>query len=116
MSKMKRPLQKRSIDLYKFIRLILGNDVPDCHIARKWKMNDKNFHEFKTGVYPVPKIERLISLARVLRVNEHVVFAVAAGMPPQRAYNIVETKKLLGKCKLSNSQLDAITTIMGKSK
>ncbi|MFH1230336.1 MAG: PAS domain-containing protein [Planctomycetota bacterium] len=116
MSKMKQPLQKRSINLYKFIRLIVGDDVPDRYIARQWKMHEKNFHEFKTGVYPVPRIERLIALARVLRVNEHVVFAVAAGMPSMRAYNIIKTKKMMGKGRLTNHQLDAITEIMGKSK
>lgn len=46
-----------AINLYRFIRLVLGNKISDLQIARGWKMHEKNFHEMKLGKYPVPRIK-----------------------------------------------------------
>jgi PAS domain S-box-containing protein len=109
---MKRTKPKGFCNLYKFIRLILGNDIPDRKIAQQWRMNGKNFYEFKVGRYPVPKVERLVSLAKVLKVNEYFVFAVSIGESANYVYNIIKDKGLLGEKKLSVNQINKILEIM----
>jgi PAS domain S-box-containing protein len=69
-------------------------------------MDQKNFHEFKTGKYPVPRLERLEALARILRVNKHFVFEVAAGIPAKRVYQIIKTDNIAAKIRLLSRQLD----------
>lgn len=84
-------------NLYKFIRLVMGKNISDKGVANKWNMDGKNFHDIKTGIYPVPRIERLVSLSKVLKVHEYVIFEVAKGMPAQKAYSILKKFKLVGK-------------------
>jgi PAS domain S-box-containing protein len=96
----------RSVNLYIFIRLILGNDITDKRIAMRWKMDGKNFHEFKTGVYPVPRLEKLEELANVLGINKHLVFQVAGGTSPEKVYDLIAKNDLRGQVKLLSSQLD----------
>jgi PAS domain S-box-containing protein len=101
-------------NLYKFIRLIMGNDISDRKIARQWHMNEKNFHEFKVGHYPVPKVERLVSLAQILKINTYLVFAVSIGESAEKIYNIIKQKKLLGVEKVNISKINTILSIMAQ--
>ena len=48
----KTKIFRNSLNLYKLIRLVLGQKIPDRQIARRWEMDEKNFHEFKEGKYP----------------------------------------------------------------
>jgi hypothetical protein len=105
---MKKTKVKKFCNLYKFIRLILGNDIPDRKIAMQWKMNGKNFCYFKFGLYPVPKVARLVSLAKVLKVNEHFIFEVAIGESAEYVYGIIKNKRLFGKKKISVKRINKI--------
>jgi transcriptional regulator with XRE-family HTH domain len=60
-------------NLYRFIRLILGEDISDREIARRWGMDEKNLRELKKGLRVVPKLSRLESLAQVLGVRKYYV-------------------------------------------
>ena len=82
---------QQTCNLYRFIRLVTGNKVSDSAIADKWNMNNKNFSEFKHGRYPVPRFERLVSLAKVLKVDDHLVYAVAKGKPAEQMYKLIAT-------------------------
>lgn len=105
----------KSINLYKFIRLILGSDISDRAIATRWHMDQKNFHEFKTGKYPVPRLEKLEQLAVVLGINKHMVFQVASGTPAQKVSSLVKKNDLPGQTKLLSAQLDEAHTALSKS-
>ena len=89
-------LYPKSINLYRFIRLVLGPGVRDAELARRWRTYSKNVHEFKTGRYPVPHIERLEQLARVLKVNKHIVFNVACGTSADKVFKLIKKNDLPG--------------------
>ena len=91
MSKRTAAKPQQLSNLYRFIRLVVGDSVPDNAIALKWDMNNKNFSEFKYGRYPVPKFERLVSLAKVLNVDDHLVYEVAKGNPAERVFQFIAT-------------------------
>jgi len=93
-------LHPDSLNLYKFIRLILGPDTPDSHISDRWNIDVKNFHEFKTGVYPVQRLGKLEELAKLLSVNKHLVFEVAAGTPAQKVFDLIKNNDLPGQIRL----------------
>jgi len=84
----------RAVNLYEFIRLILGDDISNREIARRWKMDEKNFHEFRVGRYPVPRIEKLVALASVLGVDKHLVFEVACGASARKVFNLIRKNDL----------------------
>ncbi len=90
----------KALNLYRFIRLILGEDISDYRIAARWHMDGKNFHEFKIGTYPVPRIERLKDLARILEVNHHLVFEVALGASAHKVYKLVKGQDREGQLEL----------------
>jgi len=90
----------KAINLYIFIRLILGSDISNRQIAHRWKMDEKNLHEFMDGRYPVPSLKRLEQLARVLGVNKHLVFEVAGGASAKKVFNLIRKKDLSGQVKL----------------
>ena len=96
----------QSVNLYKFIRLILGNDITDRAITRRWKMDQKNFHEFKIGKYPVPRLERLIKMAQILGVNRHLLFQVASGTPAVQVFKLIKDNDVAGQLKLLSYRLD----------
>ncbi|MFH1231088.1 MAG: hypothetical protein V1709_06275 [Planctomycetota bacterium] len=98
-------LRVDSLNLYKFIRLVLGPDISDSHIAGQWRMDIKNFHEFKTGVYPVPRLGKLEEFALVLGVNKHLVFQVASGTPAQKVFNLIKKNDLPGQIRLLFGQV-----------
>lgn len=98
--KQARKYHPKSINLYKFIRLVLGEDVSDRYITQKWHMDGKNFHEFKTGVYPIPRLEKLEELASVLGINKHLVFQVAGGTPARKVFNLIKKHDLHGQVRL----------------
>ena len=94
------PLHPQAVNLYKFIRLVLGTSIPDCKIAAKWHMDAKNWSEFKHGRYPVPRLPKLKELARVLGINKHLVFEVAGGTSAQKVYALSKKKDISGQLKL----------------
>ena len=93
-------LYPKSINLYIFICLIFGPDIRDNEIARRWKMDTKNFSEFKKGRYPVPRLKRLEQLARMLGVKKHLVFEVAVGTSAKRVFGLIKKNNLPGQIKL----------------
>ncbi|MEW6026372.1 MAG: PAS domain-containing protein [Planctomycetota bacterium] len=96
----KQKIYKGSINLYRFIRMILGEDISDRQIARRWRMDEKNFHEFKTGKYPVPRLPKLVELAKVLNLSQHIVCRVSCGVPAQKVYRLIKTNNHDGLMKL----------------
>ncbi len=96
MRKRKPSAPARFSNLYQFIRLILGNKISDRQIALRWDMDVKNFHDFKYGKHPVPRVERLPSLAKILRLDDNLVYEVAKGAPAQRIYHLVKKLHLQG--------------------
>jgi hypothetical protein len=90
----------KSVNLYRFIRLIIGPDIPNRQIAKRWGIDEKNFHEFRVGRYPVPRLERLETLARVLGVNKHLVFQVAGGASADKVFRLIKKNDLPGQMKL----------------
>jgi PAS domain S-box-containing protein len=108
-------LRPDSLNLYKFIRLALGPDIPDSHIAERWDMDVKNFHEFKVGKYPIPRLSKLEELAKVLGVNKHLIFQVSSGTPAQKVFNLIKNNDLSGQIKLLSSQLEQAHRSLAKS-
>lgn len=82
---MEARVYENSLQLYRFIRLVLGEEISDNQIARLWHMDVKNFNELKKGRLPVPRLERLEALAEVLGVDKSLVFDVAGGGHAERA-------------------------------
>lgn len=105
MSRAKSGAPKRLSNLYQFIRLILGEKIYDIQIAKRWKMDNKNFYDFKTGKYPLPRVERLVTLAQILKIDDHLVYEVAKGAPAQRIYYLIEKAHLKGAGKLTPRKL-----------
>ena len=73
----------RCRNLYQFARLILGSDLSDREIARRWGMEWRSFAALKQGRRQVPRIQELEALARLLGVGTEFVFQVAAGGSPE---------------------------------
>ncbi|MBI5778550.1 MAG: PAS domain S-box protein [Planctomycetes bacterium] len=113
--KTRSPLQAKSLNLYKFIRLVLGPDISSRQIAQRWKMDEKNFHEFRIGKYPVPRIGKLDELASVLGVDKHLVFQVASGTPAQKVFSLIKKNDLSGQIRLLSNQLDQAHQKLAKS-
>ena len=90
----------RSANLYRFIRLMLGPAVSDRQIARRWRMDQKNFSYFRDGKTPVPRLERLEQLARVLGINKHLVFEVACGASAKMVFNLIRKNDRPGQIRL----------------
>lgn len=97
-----------SSNLYKFIRLVMGEDVPDRIIALKWRMDDKNFYDFRVGRYPTPSLARLITLAKVLGIPEQLVFEVASGTHAQKVYDFIQNRQSFNKWKLLVKQFKKV--------
>jgi hypothetical protein len=89
-----------SLNLHKFIRLVKGDSVPDYVIAGQWHIDPKNFHEFKIGNYPVPRLEKLAELATILRVNKHLVFQVALGTPAAKVFEMIKSRNRAAQLRL----------------
>jgi len=91
---------RRESNLYRFIRLMLGESITDTAIAKKWKIDVKNFSDFKFARYPMIRINRLVALARILKVDDHLIYEVAKGKPAERMHRMIVTpsgRKKLGK-------------------
>lgn len=76
-------------NLYRFIRLTLGEEVSDREIARRWGVDEKNLRELKNGLRVVPKLSRLERLAEVLGVRKYYVLEVASGVPADKVHHIL---------------------------
>jgi hypothetical protein len=98
MSKRTAAKPQQLSNLYRFVRLVLGRNVSDSAIAKKWKMDGKNFSDFKHAKYPMVRINRLVTLAQLLGVDDHLVYEVAKGNPAERMYRIITTES--GRAKL----------------
>ena len=83
-------------NLYRFIRLVLGEGISDREIARRWGMDEKNLRELKRGIRVVPKLARLEDLAEVLGIRKYYVLEVASGIPADKVYNIFKHRILEG--------------------
>jgi PAS domain S-box-containing protein len=105
----------KSINLHKFIRLILGPDIADRHITRRWGIDGKNFHEFKTGKYPVPRLAKLEKLSSIMGVNKHLVFQVASGTPAHKVYKLIRRNDLVGQIGLLSNQLNEAHKALARS-
>lgn len=93
-------------NLYRFIRLVLGDEVSDREIARRWGMDEKNLRELKKGVHVVPKLSRLADLAQVLGVHRYYVLEAASGVPAEKVYEILSRNLL-------DDQLRAVDSAFG---
>ena len=78
-------------NLYRFIRLMLGNTIPDSAIAWEWDIDIKNFSDFKYDKYPMLRINRLVALAKILKVDDHLIYEIAKGMPAKRMFQQIST-------------------------
>lgn len=76
-------------NLYRFIRLVLGDQVSDREIARRWGMDEKNLRELKRGLHVVPKLSRLEDLADMLGVHKYYVLEAASGVPAEKVYGVM---------------------------
>lgn len=70
-------------NLYRFIRLCLGDKVSDREISRRWAMEWKSFIALKQGRRQMPRIGDLERLATILGIDAGYVFQVARGSPPK---------------------------------
>jgi len=102
-------------NLYNFIRLVLGNNIPDCHIAHRWDLDEKNFYDFKIGKYPVPRLAKLEALGSMLDINKHLIFQVASGTPAKKVFDLIKTNDLAGQIKLLSNQLNEAHKAITKS-
>jgi PAS domain S-box-containing protein len=78
-------------NLYRFIRLVLGDEISDRQIARRWGVDEKNLRELKRGLRVVPKLSRLEALAEVLAVRKYYVLEVASGVPAEKVHRILRS-------------------------
>ncbi len=81
-------------NLYRFIRLVLGEEVSDREIARRWGMDEKNLRELKNGVRVVPKLSRLEDLAEALGLHKYYVLEAASGVPADKVYQVLRNYAL----------------------
>jgi PAS domain S-box-containing protein len=81
-------------NLYRFIRLVLGEEISDREIARRWGLDEKNLRELKQGKRVVPKLSRLVDLARALGVHKYYVLEVASGIPAETIYRVYRNNLL----------------------
>jgi len=80
-AKRRRAAAERCKNVYRFIRLRLGDALSDREIARMWQMEWKSFAALKHGRRQVPRIEELETLAKLLDVDATFVFQAARGVP-----------------------------------
>jgi hypothetical protein len=75
-----------SRNLYRLIRLKLGEEISDREIARRWRMDIKTFIRIKQGRLPPPRIKRLKRLSMILKVPPLAVWKACTGIPANRLY------------------------------
>lgn len=115
MRKQGSSIPPRFSNLYQFIRLILGNKITDRRIAQRWNIDVKNFHDLKFSKHSIPRVERLLSLANVLEIDDHLVYEVAKGASAQRVYYLVKKARLKGKGNLTIAKWPKVYKIMSES-
>ena len=81
-------------NLYRFIRLVLGEAISDREIARRWGIDEKNLRELKQGMRVVPKLSRLLDLAEALGVHKYYVLEVASGVSAEAVHRILRNRSL----------------------
>lgn len=105
MSKRTAAQPQQLSNLYRFIRLIMGDVIPDHAIARKWNMDGKNFSDFKHNKYPAPRVDRLVTLAKILDVDDHLVYEVAKGTPAERVCHLIKNLRLKKVRRMSGQEI-----------
>jgi len=73
-------------NLYRFVRLCLGEKISDREIARRWDMDWRSFSNLKHGTRRIPRIDELEQLAGILGVDAALVFEVARGHDAEEAH------------------------------
>ena len=81
-------------NIYRFLRLRLGDDISDREIARRWGMDWKGFTLLKSGKRRVPRLDELEALAILLDVDAAIVFEVARGVPAASIYDLLAHEDL----------------------
>jgi len=81
-------------NLYRFVRLVLGEEISDREIARRWGMDEKNLRELKNGLRVVPKLQRLETLAEIMGVRRYYVLEAASGVPADKVHRILRNRIL----------------------
>jgi len=85
-------------NIYRFIRLVLGEEISDREIARKWGMDEKNLRELKGGLRAVPKLARLESLAQALGIRRYYILEAAMGVPAEKVFRILRSRSWRRNC------------------
>lgn len=67
-----------------------GKKITHNQIAKKLCLDQKDCFRLRHGVAPIPRIERLVSFAKILKVDRHLIFDVACGMPAKKAYRLIK--------------------------
>jgi PAS domain S-box-containing protein len=110
----KRPLSaaanaRRCANLYRLIRLRLGDEPSDREIARQWGLEWKSFAELKHGRRAVPRVADLERLAELLELDPVDVFQAARGLD---AAGILEASRTPSRLAASLARLrDAVLTL-----
>jgi PAS domain S-box-containing protein len=87
--------QARCKNLYRFIRLRLGEGLSDRELARRWDMEWRSFAALKHGARQVPRIEELERLAKALGMDAGFVFQVARGVDADEVVALLERETRL---------------------
>ncbi len=87
--------QTRCKNLYRFIRLRLGQEASDRELARRWQIEWRSFAALKQGTRQVPRIEELERLAKMLGIDPGFVFQVARGVSAEEVSRLLEREQRL---------------------
>ncbi len=82
-AKTRRETAERCRNLYRFIRLRVGDSPSDRELARRWGIDWKSFVALKHGRRQVPRLDELEALAACLGVDPAYVFQVGGGGKPE---------------------------------
>ncbi len=87
-----RDEKKACRNLYRFIRMRLGNEMSDREIARLWEMDWKSFGLLKSGKRQIPRVNELMTLSSLIGVDPAVVFEVARGVSATKIHKLLLAK------------------------
>ncbi len=91
----------RCVELYRFIRMMIGEEVSDREIARRLGMGWRSFYNLKTGQRHLPSMEALEDIAAVLKVERRLLNElVSGGATPEEIHAIAAKQEGAGGEKL----------------
>jgi PAS domain S-box-containing protein len=96
-------------NLYRFIRLRLGDRPSDRELARRLGMEWKSFAALKHGKRQVPRVPDLERIAQALEVDPVLVFQAARGVPADEVMVALARQSRLGA--LVERVTDAVFTL-----